>query len=283
MSLGLYRVELPGGVVRLARGAPDTGPTELLPTELSIDAMLGGTAAAFASTLAGAPSAGPVPAGYAFRAPVESQEIWGAGVTYKRSKEAREEESTQDADVYGRVYSALRPEVFFKSPGWRARGHGESIAVRSDSSWDAPEPELGLVLAANLRIAGFTIGNDVCSRSIEGENPLYLPQAKIYDGSCALGPSIVALESAPAAFGIRMEVLRDGSAVFVGETSTERMKRSFDELIECLGRALRFPAGAVLLTGTGIVPDLPFTLQAGDVVRISMDGLGTLENPVTDV
>jgi 2-dehydro-3-deoxy-D-arabinonate dehydratase len=282
MSTGLYRIELPDGSVRLARGEPETGPTDLLPGDLSIDGMLGDTAESFISTLVSAPSDMKVPAGYVPRAPVQSQEIWGAGVTYLRSKDAREQESTLDADVYGRVYEAERPEVFFKSPGWRVRGPGQPIAVRADSPWNAPEPEFALVLSAEMQIAGWSIGNDVSSRSIEGENPLYLPQAKIYDGSCALGPSIVVADGHPPAFPISMEVLRQGSVVFFGETSTDRMKRSFDELIACLGKALRFPAGVVLLTGTGIVPDPPFSLQPGDLVRIAIDGVGTLENPVVE-
>jgi len=283
MSLGLFRVELLDGSVRLARGDPQTGPTDLLPSDLSIDGMLGDTAESFISNLVSAPSDREVPAGYVLLAPVQSQEIWGAGVTYLRSKDAREQESVLDADVYGRVYEAERPEVFFKSPGWRVRGSGQSIAVRADSPWNAPEPEFALVLSAEMQIAGWSIGNDVSSRSIEGENPLYLPQAKIYDGSCALGPSIVVAESNPPAFPISMEVVRQGSVVFYGEASTEGMKRSFEELVSCLGRALHFPAGVVLLTGTGIVPDPPFTLQAGDVVRIEIDGLGLLENPVIEV
>jgi 2-dehydro-3-deoxy-D-arabinonate dehydratase len=283
MSVGLYRLELPDGTVRLARGEPETGPTELLPRDLSIDAMLGDSAESFASTLIRASSGGPAPDGCALRAPLESQEVWGAGVTYLRSKDAREQESLQNADLYGRVYEAERPEVFFKSPGWRVRGSGQSVAVRADSPWNAPEPELALVLSADMQIAGFSIGNDVSSRSIEGENPLYLPQAKIYDGSCALGPSIVTVEGPAASFRIRMEVVRAGLVAFSGETSTERMKRSFDELISCLGEALGFPVGAVLLTGTGIVPGRTFTLEAGDLVRIAIDGLGTLENSVVEV
>jgi 2-dehydro-3-deoxy-D-arabinonate dehydratase len=283
MSVALSRVRLPGGAVRLARGEPGTGPTELLPAELSIDAMLAGTAEFLRATLRSAPGDGPVPDGAVLRAPVESQEVWGAGVTYLRSRRAREEESEHDSSVYGRAYEAARAEVFFKATGWRVRGAGEAIAVRADSSWNAPEPELALVLTAGLEIAGFTIGNDVSSRSIEGENPLYVPQAKIYDGSCALGPSIVVDPDHGPPFSIRMDVLRDGSVAFEGATTTERMKRSFDELVSCLGTALRFPVGAFLLTGTGIVPERSFTLRPGDTVRIAVEGLGVLENPVVEV
>jgi 2-dehydro-3-deoxy-D-arabinonate dehydratase len=280
MSVGLHRIRLPDGSVRLARGAPESGPAELLPAALSIDALLAGTAESFRATLHSAPGDGPVPDGAALSAPVESQEVWGAGVTYLRSRQAREEESELDASVYGRLYTATRPEVFFKAPGWRVRGPGEPVSVRADSTWNAPEPELALVLTAGLEVAGFTIGNDVSSRDIEGENPLYLPQAKIYDGSCALGPAIVVDPEHGPPFHIRMTVLRDGTTVFEGDTTTERMKRPFDELVACLGSALEFPAGAVLLTGTGIVPGRDFTLMPADVVRIEVEGLGALENAV---
>jgi 2-dehydro-3-deoxy-D-arabinonate dehydratase len=280
VSIGLYRVALPDGHVRLARGEPETGPAELLPAGLSLDAMLAGSAESLRETLRSAPGDGPLPDGARLAAPVESQEIWGAGVTYLRSKVGREEESELDAGIYGRVYVAERPEVFFKSAGWRVRGPAEPIAVRADSAWNAPEPELALVLTAGLEIGGFTIGNDVSSRSIEGENPLYLPQAKIYDGSCALGPAVVVDPDRGPPFDIRMTVLRDGSVAFEGATTTERMKRSFDELTSCLGTAVEFPVGAILLTGTGIVPGREFTLTPDDVVRIEVDGLGVLENPV---
>jgi 2-dehydro-3-deoxy-D-arabinonate dehydratase len=282
VTVALYRVRLPDGEVRLARGDPDAGPEELLQPELSLDGLLGEAAEAFPDSVRAAAGVGPVPTGSAVLAPVESQEVWGSGVTYVRSRDARMEEA-EDPSIYDRLYAAERPEVFFKSPGWRAAGPGEPIGVRRDSTWDVPEPELGLVLAADLGIAGYVVGNDVSSRSIEGENPLYLPQAKTYEGSCALGPCIVPAGEAAPPFDIRLEIVRQGALVFEGETSTARMKRSFEELAACLGRALRFPVGAVLLTGTGIVPDLPFTLLAGDTVRIAMTGLGTLENPVVAV
>jgi 2-dehydro-3-deoxy-D-arabinonate dehydratase len=280
LSIGLYRVALPDGRVRLARGTPETGPSELLPAGLSIDALLAGTRESLQEALGSAATEGPVPDGAGLAAPVESQEVWGAGVTYLRSKVGREEESELDAGIYGRVYAADRPEVFFKAAGWRVRGPGDPIAVRADSPWNAPEPELALVLTAGMEIAGFAIGNDVSSRSIEGENPLYLPQAKIYEGSCALGPCIVVDPDRGPPFDVRMTVLRDGAVAYAGETTTEKMKRSFDELVACLGSALRFPVGAFLLTGTGIVPDRSFTLLPADVVRIEIDGLGALENPV---
>ena len=283
MSVALYSVVLPDGTRRLARGSPQTEPSELLPADLSLDELLAGSAERFRSSVASAAADGRVPEGSRVVAPVESQEVWGAGVTYLRSREAREEESELDASVYERVYAAPRPEVFLKSAGWRARGPGEPIAVRADSSWNTPEPELALVLTARMEIAGYTIGNDASSRSIEGDNPLYLPQAKIYDGACAIGPAIVTDLNPVEGFAISMEVSRDGSTIFSGETTTARMKRSFAELAACLGRAISFPNGAILMTGTGIVPEPEFTLEPGDVVRIRIDGLGVLENPVVEV
>ncbi|MFI5460848.1 MAG: fumarylacetoacetate hydrolase family protein [Isosphaerales bacterium] len=215
-------------------------------------------------------------------APLDEQEVWGAGVTYERSKVAREQESDQAATFYDRVYRAERPELFFKATPSRVVGTGQAIRVRRDSRWCVPEPELALVLSPSLRLVGFTIGNDVSARDIEGENPLYLPQAKVYDSCCALGPGITLTAAMPdrAAIGIRMEIERDGSNIFEAETSTARMARRFEELIDWLGRDNRFPGGVVLLTGTGIVPPDDFSLKAGDVVRIAIDGIGTLVNPV---
>src|SRR6266581_3004535 len=221
-------------------------------------------------------------AGVALKAPIGSQEVWAAGVTYVRSREARMQE-THTPDVYDRVYEAERPELFLKATPSRVVGPGKPVGIRADSTWDVPEPELVLVLNSQLEIVGFTAGNDVSSRSIEGENPLYLPQAKIYDGACALGPCIVPASAVDPPFAITLRILRAGAVAFEGTTSTERMKRRFEELADHLGRALAFPAGAFLLTGTGIVPDAPFTLEAGDVVRIEIEGLGVLENPVATV
>jgi len=227
-------------------------------------------------------SAGHAPPDATVMAPVESQEVWAAGVTYLRSREARAEEAA-DATPYDLVYDAQRPELFFKSPGWRVRGPGEQIAVRADSAWNAPEPELALVLDAAMQVVGYAVGNDVSSRSIEGENPLYLPQAKVYDGACALGPCVVPASEAHPPFRISLEVLRAGAVEYRGTTSTDLMKRSFEELAGYLGRALAFPHGAILLTGTALVPDAPFTLRDGDTVRIAIDGLGVLANPVATV
>ena len=215
-------------------------------------------------------------------APLDEQEVWGAGVTYERSKVAREQESDQAASFYDLVYRADRPELFFKATPSRVVGTGQPIRVRRDSVWCVPEPELALVLSPALALVGFTAGNDVSARDIEGENPLYLPQAKVYDACCALGPCITLAQAMPprASIGIRMEIERDGTRIFVGGTSVGRMARRFEDLIDWLGRENRFPSGVVLLTGTGIVPPDDFSLRAGDMVRITIDGIGTLTNPV---
>jgi 2-dehydro-3-deoxy-D-arabinonate dehydratase len=209
----------------------------------------------------------------------ESQEIWASGVTYLSSRLAREAES-QVADVYQLVYNAARPELFFKATGWRSKGPGNPIRIREDSGWNVPEPELTLVIHRSGRIMGYTIGNDVSSRSIEGENPLYLPQAKVYNGSCALGPAIrlCAVEDM-ADLPIRVEIRRKAVEVFSGETRSSQIKRPLEELAEYLFRELSFPDGAFLMTGTGIVPTEEFTLQKDDLVRICIDDL-TLENRV---
>lgn len=213
-------------------------------------------------------------------APVEdAQEIWASGVTYLSSRMAREAES-QSADVYQKVYAAARPELFFKANGWRAKGHGRAIRVRPDSAWNVPEPELVLVLDACGAIVGCTTGNDVSSRSIEGENPLYLPQAKVYDGACAIGPGIrLCAADTMRDLPVALDIVREGASVFTGGTRTSQIKRGLDELAAWLYRDLRFPQGAFLFTGTGVVPGEDFTLRSGDVVRIDIDGL-VLENPV---
>jgi 2-dehydro-3-deoxy-D-arabinonate dehydratase len=215
-------------------------------------------------------------------APLDAQEVWGAGVTYERSKVAREQESDQAATFYDRVYRAARPELFFKATPSRVAGSGEPIRVRCDTHWCVPEPELALVMSPELEIVGFTIGNDVSARDIEGENPLYLPQAKVYDACCGLGPVITLTKAMPAreSIGIGMEITRGGDTVFRGATSIARMARRFEELLEWLGRDNHFPAGVILLTGTGIVPPDDFSLSSGDRVLITIDGIGTLTNPV---
>lgn len=214
--------------------------------------------------------------------PVDQQEIWAAGVTYKRSQEARERESAGAARFYDLVYSAGRPELFFKSPPYRVCAPGQRVHIRRDSKWNVPEPELALVISPQLKLVGFTIGNDMSSRDIEGENPLYLPQAKCYDGACAVGPCITLPEHMPTldALTIRLQIERGGQTVFDGSTSAASMKRTFQELIDWLGRETSFPNGAILLTGTGIVPPDDFTLAVGDIVHIDIAGIGRLSNPV---
>lgn len=218
------------------------------------------------------------------RAPVlDETEIWAAGVTYLRSKSARMEESEKaGGDVfYDLVYEAERPELFFKSMGYRAVGMGGQIRVRQDSSWNVPEPELTLAINAGGEIFGFAIGNDVSSRSIEGENPLYLPQAKVYNGSCAIGPCLtLGRDSLAPDAKIHLQIVRGGEIVFDDSTDLTQLKRTFEELVEALYRELDFPHGAMLMTGTGVVPGQDFTLTSGDLVRIEIDGLGVLENTV---
>jgi 2-dehydro-3-deoxy-D-arabinonate dehydratase len=213
-------------------------------------------------------------------APIESAgEVWAAGVTYLRSREAREAESTV-SDVYAKVYDAERPELFFKAPGWRVAGHGMPIRIRADSRWNVPEPELTLVISARGEIAGFCAGNDVSSRDIEGANPLYLPQAKVYNGSCALGPGIALCTVEDLRdLAIDLVVLRAGRPIFSGATRTSRIKRPLQELVDYLRRELDFPRGVFLMTGTGIVPPDDFSLERGDLVRITIGEL-TIENAV---
>jgi 2-dehydro-3-deoxy-D-arabinonate dehydratase len=213
-------------------------------------------------------------------APIESQEVWAAGVTYERSLAARAEEAVS-ADPYERVYSAARPELFFKATASRVRGPGDVINIRSDSTWDVPEPELAVVCNSRMEVVGYTIGNDVSSRSIEGENTLYLPQAKVFDGGCALGPAVaLAWDYSPDDRRIRLEINRAGSVVFAGETSTSAMRRKVPELLEYLGRDQSFAHGCVLLTGTGVVPPQDVNLQDDDEVTIAIDGIGVLTNRV---
>jgi len=216
-------------------------------------------------------------------APVGGQEVWAAGVTYLRSRAARVEESKNagGGSFYDRVYEAERPELFFKAAGWRVRGPGEPIRIRRDSAWSVPEPELALCVNARGEIVGHTVGNDVSARDLEGENPLYLPQAKIYDGSCALGPALRLGRAAPAPeTAIGLEIARAGEVVFAGATTLAQMRRAPAELVEFLYRETSFPQGCVLLTGTGIVPPDDFALRSGDEVRVEIESVGTLVNPV---
>ncbi|MFP5336863.1 MAG: fumarylacetoacetate hydrolase family protein [Actinomycetes bacterium] len=211
-------------------------------------------------------------------------EVWASGVTYERSMDARVEESATQ-DVYTRVYSAERPELFFKSPAWRVVTDGEPIAVRPDAAVTVPEPELALVVSAAGDVVGYLVCDDVSSRDIEGANPLYIPQAKTYAGSCALSAGIRPAWEVPDAadLTVALRVHRDGAVAFAGETSTARMRRRLDELVEYLLRAQDFPAGAVLATGTGVVPELDFGLAPGDRVEVEIEQVGLLSNPVTTV
>jgi 2-dehydro-3-deoxy-D-arabinonate dehydratase len=216
-------------------------------------------------------------------APVDGRtEVWAAGVTYERSRDARVLESEHEADVYERVYAAERPELFFKSAAWRVVGTGGRVSVRADSQVDVPEPELAAVLNYAGEVVGYTICNDMSSRSIEGQNPLYLPQAKIYLGGCALGPAIRPAWEVPDPYdlAIEMSIGRDGAVAWSGRTNTSGLRRRIPELAGYLFREDEFPAGVVLSTGTCLVPDLPFTLQAGDEIRITIDQIGDLVNHV---
>ena len=216
-------------------------------------------------------------------APMQGQELWASGVTYFRSKEGRQEESAKSggSDFYARVYEAERPELFFKATRQRVAGHNQPVRIRRDSSWDVPEPELVLALSSSGKIIGYTIGNDMSSRSIEGENPLYLPQAKTYDGCASLGPCIL-LTDKPLATDtpITLTIKRAGEQLFQDSIAISQIKRSFEELAEFLFRECSFPHGALLMTGTGIVPGGDFTLQSGDEISISVTGIGTLTNTV---
>ena len=218
------------------------------------------------------------------KAPIGNQEVWASGVTYMRSKEARMGESKDSGggDFYARVYDAERPELFFKATAYRTVGPGEQVRIRKDSNWNVPEPELTLFICSAGTVEGYTIGNDMSSRDIEGENPLYLPQAKSYDGSAAVGPCLfVPGKPIHPDTLIALEILRNGSQVFSGRISINRMKRKHTELAEYLFREMTFPNGTYLMTGTGIVPPDDFTLQQDDEVRISIEGIGTLVNRVT--
>jgi 2-dehydro-3-deoxy-D-arabinonate dehydratase len=214
--------------------------------------------------------------------PIDSQEVWAAGVTYKRSMSARMEESESAASLYDKVYLSARPELFFKATPHRVVGAGGNLRIRSDATWNVPEPELALVLNSRMQLVGYTIGNDMSSRDIEGENPLYLPQAIMYDACCGLGPWIALAPGIdnPGTLAIRLAVHRKAEVVFSGETNVSQMARTFEDLIAWLGRDNSFPRGVVLLTGTGIVPDSDFTLRPHDEVSITIEGIGTLRNRI---
>lgn len=220
---------------------------------------------------------------YSLLPPIQQQELWACGVTYLRSKVGRQEESKAagGSDFYARVYDAERPEVFFKATAHRVVGDGEMVNIRKDSVWDVPEPELTLVVTSSGKIAGYTIGNDMSSRSIEGENPLYLPQAKTYDGCAAVGPCIyVPANPLPLDTTIRLHITRNQHLIFEGKVSIDQMKRTPEELVSYVYRACSFPHGCLIMTGTGIVPANDFTLLSGDEIRISIDHIGILTNIV---
>lgn len=280
--MALWRVCI-DGVARLAVGAAMAGPQNLLAARQTISDLLAGPAGSFAGALAG-PTDGSVRTDVEILPPIDGQEVWAAGVTYVKSRAARYEES-QGADYYDKVYDAERPELFLKATVGRTRGPGQPITIRADSTWDVPEPELGVLADCHGEIVAYLIGNDVSSRSIEGENPLYLPQAKIYTGSCAVGPCLVPVDEAPSLdqMWITMDIRRRGESVYRDSVAVATMRRSPSELVAWLHLAYEFPTGVALLTGTGLVPGSEFTLQEDDEVLISISGLGELRNIVTSV
>jgi 2-dehydro-3-deoxy-D-arabinonate dehydratase len=283
MSSRLWRVGYEGGI-GLARGPVSGGPVELLDPGLTVSSFLDGSGPSL-DDLDGLPAAGPMPDLYLVLAPLDLQPVWAAGVTFERSRVARKEESAAGGDCYDQVYEAERPELFVKALPGAVRGTGEPVAIRADSAWNVPEPELALVCDHVGRIAGYALGNDMSSRSIEGENPLYLPQAKVYVDSCALGPCLVPADAAPDLddITIELDIVRDGVSVYEDAVPLAKMRRTPAELAGWLFRAQRFPSGVALLTGTSIVPDADFTLRPGDEVTITATGLGVLANPVYEV
>jgi 2-dehydro-3-deoxy-D-arabinonate dehydratase len=266
-------IDGPAGAVRVAGWDFDAPFRAGDPAGLLADAYAGGQPVAGAFD----------PASRPWDPPLGNQEVWAAGVTYLRSRTARMEESERSGGdrFYDLVYEAGRPELFFKATARRVRGHLAGIRVRADSTWDVPEPELALAVSTGGKVFGYSVGNDVSSRSIEGENPLYLPQAKVYTGSCALGPALVVPGAPlPDTTTIELRIARGGADVFSGATALDQMKRSPDELAEWLFRENDFPDGAYLLTGTGVVPGDGFTLRSGDTVSIRIAGVGELVNQV---
>jgi 2-dehydro-3-deoxy-D-arabinonate dehydratase len=275
-ALALARIELDGDVLWAVRRG-----TEYSPLGMSLAELLRLPADEARARVEAASGAGIRPA--RVLAPIDpQQEVWAAGVTYLRSRDGRIEEAS-DGTPYDRVYGAERPELFFKSTGVRVVGDGEPVGRRADSTWDVPESELGVVLSAAGEIFGYVPGNDSSSRSIEGENLLYLPQAKVFTAGCALGPEIVPAWAATPPFGIRLLIERDGAAVYDETTSTDQLARRLEDLADWLFRGLDFPDGAVLLTGTGLVPPGEFTLRDGDEVTVEIAGVGRLGNPVVTV
>jgi 2-dehydro-3-deoxy-D-arabinonate dehydratase len=273
----VFRLRLPDGSIRLASGHARSGPIGLLDPGLTVAGLLRAGVDGLRDA-AREDSAIAIPPDALIVAPVDRQEVWAAGVTYRRSHEARVEEATEPS-VYDRVYAAERPELFFKASPSRVQGTGDPIGVRADSPWNVPEPELVLVVTSTLEIAGYVLGNDVSSRSIEGENPLYLPQAKVYRWSCAIGPALVPAGAVALPITLALTIRRGEAVPFSGSTTTGQLKRDPGDLVGYLGRAMDFPNGAMLMTGTGIVPDASFTLLPGDLVEIDGGPLGVLHNP----
>lgn len=281
MTLALWRLATTGGAPRLARGPVAAGPAEWLAADLSVADFLTDDGTLFAG-LAELPGAGPVPADAAVLAPADRQPVWAAGVTYARSRDARKEEARDGGDVYDRVYAADRPELFVKALPGTAVGTGAPLGIRADSGWNVPEPELAVVADPAGTIRALTLGNDMSSRDIEGANPLYLPQAKLYDRSCGLGPALVPVAALPGWLDqtIELTIRRGPVAVFTDQVRLRAIRRDPAELLRWLFRANTFPAGAVLLTGTSLVPPAELTLRPGDEVTVAAAGLGTLRNPV---
>jgi 2-dehydro-3-deoxy-D-arabinonate dehydratase len=278
VSPGVWRLLVDGRAV-LARGDSERGPAQLLDPALTITSLLG------AVTLDELPPVGPVPSGAQVIAPVDGQPVWAAGVTFRRSRDARKEEAADGGDLYDRVFSAERPELFFKAAAESVIGPDGPLGIRADSTWSVPEPEVGVVAGPDGRPRALVLGNDVSSRSIEGDNPLYLPQAKVYERSCGLGPCLVPLTAAPAWDQLRITItIRRADAVLYRDAmSTATIHRAPAELLSWLFTANSFPRGVVLLTGTSLIPPPDITLHAHDTVTIHADGLGTLHNPITTI
>jgi 2-dehydro-3-deoxy-D-arabinonate dehydratase len=283
MTTGLWRVQA-AGEIRLARGDTEQGPQDLLLPALTVASLLADPGRPL-QDLASLPASGPVPSAAVILAPLDLQPVWAAGVTFPRSREARREEAIDGGDVYDRVFSASRPELFVKAAAGAAIGSGDQLGIRADSDWDVPEPELGVVAGPEGELEAFVLGNDMSSRSIEGANPLYLPQAKVYDRSCGIGPCLVPVSLAPPWQQIRVElrIARAGRTIYEDGMSLATMQRTPAELLRWLFAAQSFPHGVALLTGTSLVPPGDFTLHDGDVVTVSAAALGTLENPVITV
>lgn len=283
MSTALWRVQTPSGIM-LARGDSDTGPDVLLDATLTVASLLG-TDEPLLDQLTALNPTGVVPADARILAPTDEQPVWAAGVTYPRSRDARKEESSDDGDVYDRVFTAPRPELFFKSAPDAVIGTGDQLGIRADSDWNVPEPELGILADASGSARALVLGNDMSSRSIEGDNPLYLPQAKVYERSCGLGPCLVPITAvAPwESLQIQLSIVRRNITLFSDSVHLAAMHRTPKELLTWLFSASNFPHGVVLLTGTSLVPPAHLSVLEGDIITIRSIGLGTLTNSVTTV